>query len=392
MKIGGKWTKKKWVSYSIATCSAVLLYMLLSHLGEILSGFGSLYAFVKPVVSGIIVAYIFNPLAKVFNNKVFKKMKKEKARWGLSVACAIIVIILAIVLLFVALIPQLVDSVTTFTDNVDGYVATLQGVLREMEKKDPSGVLDGEITKIASFGDNILDKISEYFENNMENIASTMGSVASKTANIGKGVFDAVIAFILAIYLLLDKTRLINGVSRFTGLIMKPDKHRNAGQFIERCDTIIIRYISFDIVDGIIVGLVNFVFMIVAGMPYSVLISVIVGVTNLAPTFGPIVGCALGAFILVLINPWYALTFIIFTIVLQTIDGYILKPKLFGESLGVSPLMILISIVLGGRLFGVAGILLAIPFAAIIDFVWRDYVLKRLEERHAKRYHDSIKE
>ncbi len=389
MKLGGKWTKKRWVSYTIATCSAVVLYMILSHIGSLFSGIGSLYVFIKPVVSGIIVAYIFNPLANVFNDKVFRKMKKEKAKWGLSVACALIVIILAIVLLFVALIPQLIDSVTTFTDNVDGYVATLQGVLREVEKEDPSGLLGVEITQIASFGDNILDKIGDYFENNMANVTSTIGSLATTTANIGKGVFDAVIAFILAIYLLLDKNRLINGISRFTGLIMKPENHKNTGIFVKRCNDIIIRYISFDIVDGIIVGVVNLIFMLAAGIPYSVLISVIVGVTNLAPTFGPIVGCIIGAFILVLVNPWFALTFIIFTIILQTVDGYILKPRLFGESLGVSPLMILISIVLGGRLFGVVGILLAIPFAAIIDFIWRDYILKRLEERQLKRYHDN---
>ena len=123
MKLGGKWTKKRWVSYTIATCSAVVLYMRLSHIGSLFAGIGSFYAFIKPVVSGIIVAYIFNPLANVFNDKVFKKMKKEKAKWGLSVACALIVIILAVVLLFVALIPQLVDSVTTFTDNVDGYAS-----------------------------------------------------------------------------------------------------------------------------------------------------------------------------------------------------------------------------------------------------------------------------
>ena len=108
--------------------------------------------------------------------------------------------------------------------------------------------------------------------------------------------------------------------------------------------------------------------------------------TNLAPTFGPIVGGAIGAFILVLENPWYALWFIIFTIILQTVDGYILKPRLFGESLGVSPLMILVAIVLGGRKFGVIGIVLAIPIAAIIDFIWKDYVIKKLEEKRSQRY------
>jgi predicted PurR-regulated permease PerM len=87
-----------------------------------------------------------------------------------------------------------------------------------------------------------------------------------------------------------------------------------------------------------------------------------------------------------LVNPWYGLSFVIFTVILHTIDGYVLKPRLFGESLGVSPLMILISIILGGRLFGVIGILIAIPFAAILDVIWKDYLVKSLEEKHNRKY------
>jgi predicted PurR-regulated permease PerM len=354
--------------------------MIMSNFSNIAQGFSSLYGYIKPVVSGLIVAYVFNPLSKVFNDKAFKKMKNETAKWRLSVVCSLVVLIVAVVLLFVALIPQLVDSVSTFVSNVDGYVATTQGILRDLEKNDTTGIFSGELGALATMGDKILDKIGEYFSNNVGNVVTT-------SANIGKGIFDAVIAFILAIYLLLDKARLKSGFAKFTGLIMKPEAHKNAAIFFQRCNTIIIRYISMDIVEGIIVGVINLIFMLVGGIPYAVLISVIVGVTNLAPTFGPIIGCVIGAFILVLIQPWYALAFIIFTIVLQTVDGYILKPRLFGESLGVSPLMILIAIVIGGRLFGVAGILLAIPFAAIIDFIWRDYVLKKLEERHSKVYH-----
>ncbi len=380
MKFFKHLTKKKWFSYSIATCSAVVLYMIMSNFSNIAQGFSSLYGYIKPVVSGLIVAYVFNPLSKVFNDKAFKKMKNETAKWRLSVVCSLVVLIVAVVLLFVALIPQLVDSVSTFVSNVDGYVATTQGILRDLEKNDTTGIFSGELGALATMGDKILDKIGEYFSNNVGNVVTT-------SANIGKGIFDAVIAFILAIYLLLDKARLKSGFAKFTGLIMKPEAHKNAAIFFQRCNTIIIRYISMDIVEGIIVGVINLIFMLVGGIPYAVLISVIVGVTNLAPTFGPIIGCVIGAFILVLIQPWYALAFIIFTIVLQTVDGYILKPRLFGESLGVSPLMILIAIVIGGRLFGVAGILLAIPFAAIIDFIWRDYVLKKLEERHSKVYH-----
>ena len=121
--------------------------------------------------------------------------------------------------------------------------------------------------------------------------------------------------------------------------------------------------------------------MSICRMDYAALISVIVGLTNLAPTFGPLAGAVIGVFFLVFVNPWFALWFLIFTAILQTLDGYIIKPKLFGNTLGVSSLWILISIIVLGRMFGIPGILLAIPFAAIIDFVYKDYLLSALEKK-----------
>lgn len=374
MKINGKWTKKRWVAYTIATCSAVVLYMLLSNIGTIFSGVKGFFAFVKPVVSGIILAYVFNTLANLFDHHFFKKLKNEKNRWKLSAISTIIVILLVVALLGVALIPQIIDSVATLVSNMSGYVASSQNLLHEMESSSHKGVLGMIFPKIAEAGDQILSKIGSYFTDNMDSFVNT-------SVFVGKGLFDGILAFILAIYILLDKKRILFGISKLLALILKKDAYDHAAVFAKRCNDIIIRYISFDLIDGIIVGVANFLYMVIAGLPYPVLISVIVGVTNLAPTFGPIIGAVIGGFILVLVNPWYALWFIVFTLILQTVDGYVLKPRLFGESLGVSPLMILIAIILGGRLFGVMGILIAIPFSAILDFTWRDYVLKSIEQK-----------
>ena len=120
-------------------------------------------------------------------------------------------------------------------------------------------------------------------------------------------------------------------------------------------------------------------------MQFAGLVSVVVGATNLIPTFGPVIGGAIGAFVLLLVKPMHALAFLIFTVVLQTLDGYIIKPKLFGNSLGVSGLLILVSIVVMGNIFGVVGILLSIPVAAILDFIYRDAFLPWLEERGERR-------
>ena len=376
MKFNSKWLKKKWVSYTIATCSAVVLMMILMHLGDIFTGLGKFFAFLKPVLLGIIIAYVINPLANFFDRSIFRNVKNEKIRWKVASVVALVALVGCITLLGIALVPQLVESVKTLFSNMDTYLNTLQDLMKSFEG---SGGFLG-ITTLASLADSGIDFLSSMFS------SENMQSFVMTSANIGKGIFDLVIALILAVYFLLDKRRITNGCGRLMSLIMKPSTYEKSCNFLDRCNNILIRYISVDVIDGVVVGIVNFVFMAILGMPYAALISVIVGLTNLAPTFGPIVGALIGAFILVLINPWYALWFLIFTIILQTVDGYILKPRLFGGSLGVSALMILISIILGGRLLGVAGILLAIPFAAILDFTWKDFVLKKLEERHAKRY------
>ena len=379
MKLDNKWIKKKWVSYTIATCSAVVLYMVLANFPSILKGINSFFSFLRPVILGIVIAYIFNPVALMFERGLFKKIKKESRRWKLSVAFTIFFILLAVVLLFVALVPQLIDSVSKLISSIGEYVDPSNNFLKDLENNKIVQLIGIDLTALESFEKDILGIIGGYFSENM-------GSLVNGSLNAGRGMFDLVLAFIFAIYFLLDNRRLIKGFSKFFSLAMDEKTYKRTCDVTDRCNTILIRYISFDIIDGIIVGFANLIYMLIAGQPYSVLISVIVGVTNLAPTFGPIVGGAIGAFILVLENPWYALWFIVFTIILQTIDGYILKPRLFGESLGVSPLMILVAIVLGGRKFGVIGIVLAIPFAAIIDFICKDYVIKKLEEKHSQRY------
>ncbi len=379
MKLDDKFFKKKWFSYTIATCSAVVLYMILSNFSSIFDGINSFFGFLRPVILGMVIAYIFNPIAVMLEKGIFKKIKKESRRWKLSVAFTIFFIVLAVVLLFVALVPQLIDSVSKLISSIGEYVDPSNNFLKDLESNKIVQLLGINLSVLESFEKNVLGMIGSYFSDNMLNFVS--GSL-----NAGKGMFDLVLAFIFAIYFLLDNRRLIKGISKFLSLAMSEKTYRRTCDVTDRCNTILIRYISFDIIDGIIVGFANLIYMLIAGQPYSVLISVIVGVTNLAPTFGPIVGGAIGAFILVLENPWYALWFIIFTIILQTVDGYILKPRLFGESLGVSPLMILVAIVLGGRKFGVIGIVLAIPIAAIIDFIWKDYVIKKLEEKRSQRY------
>ena len=149
-------------------------------------------------------------------------------------------------------------------------------------------------------------------------------------------------------------------------------------------------YIVYNLIDSLIIGTLNAIFMLILGMDYMGLISFIVALFNLIPTFGPLIGGAIGAFILLLVRPLHALIFLGFTVILQLFDGYVLKPKLFGDSLGVSGLWILVGVIVGGKMFGVVGILLSIPVVALIDFLYSNYLLPALErKRGIKQLQDN---
>jgi predicted PurR-regulated permease PerM len=209
-----------------------------------------------------------------------------------------------------------------------------------------------------------------------------MGNVANAFASAGKGLFQWLIAFIIAIYLLGEKAKLKSGFARLLRALVGTQRYQPVSTFLKKCDSICNSYIVYNIIDSLLVGGANAIFMMLFGMQYMGLISSVVGLTNLVPTFGPMVGLVIGGFILFMVNPMHALFFIIFTLILQVVDGYILKPRLFGNSLGVSGLWILIGIIVGGNMLGIIGILLAIPSVAILDFIYKNYLIPGLEKRH----------
>ena len=384
MKFNKNLLKEKWFSYTIALCSAVVLYMLLTHFSGILQFLGSIWHVFAPVIMAFVIAYILDPLENVFSKYVFYRVEQVKLRHTLSVVFSFLSVILFIVILMVALVPQVIDSIIMFAGNLNSYVLSFQRLMRQLNSFALQHDLD--LSKFISSGDELLQSITRILPENLNKIVNASYSIGAK-------MFDWIISFILAIYLMMDQARLRKGFSRLLHALLPDQAYRNTASFWSRCNKILIQYIAFDLLDGMIIGLCNWVFMVVAGMPYVAIISVVVGVTNLAPTFGPMIGAVIGAFILVLVKPWYALLFLIFTLILQTLDGYVIKPRLFGEQLGVSAVWILISLVIGGRLLGVPGILLAIPFAAIVDFVYQDYVIKWLEtqnEEHKKGKHGTL--
>ena len=361
---------RRWILYTIAVCSGVALFVLLWNIRYVFKGIGMFFAVLNPITIGVIAAYITDPLAVVMEKKVFKAVKDGKLRRKLSVIAMIVTLLLVIAILFVSIIPQLVDSIGTFGSNAGAYVQSFEQILEK-----------AGATTIKTNIQNIYESIDKLIAEAINMISTNRSTIISATSSVGKQLVDIALGCILAIYFLLDKDKMVGGLSELCRAVMSEDSYPRFSGFLKRCHNILVHYIAFDLIDGLIVGVANWIFMMIMRMPYAVMISVLVGVTNLAPTFGPIVGAVIGSFILVLINPIYAVIFLIFTIILQTVDGYVLKPKLFGNLLGVSSILILVSIIVGSRLFGVTGVLLAIPFAAIIDFLYRENLLPWLKAR-----------
>lgn len=370
--------EKPWYPMAVAACIAVALYVLLMRFPEIWEAVRHFFNFFRPVILALIIAYLVSPLARFYRTKIFGKIKKAKVRNVLSVTFAFVTVVLLLSFLLWTLIPQLIESIMTFAENLDGYMKSLNEMLHNWG----IDIKNLPIDEIISSSENLVATLVKLITDNISAIIAT-------SASAGRQVIEVGIAFLLSIYFLASKDMFQQGTLRLMRASMKEERYVALYRFLSRCHSILNSYIVYNLLDCLIVGVANAVFMAIVGLPYLGLVSFVVAIFNLIPTFGPIIGAVIGAFVLLMVKPWYALAFLIFTVVLQTADAYYIKPKLFGDTLGVAGVWILIGIIVGGRMFGVAGILLAIPAVAILDFSYREYFMPWLEGRKKKRQEEK---
>jgi predicted PurR-regulated permease PerM len=244
------------------------------------------------------------------------------------VVISIILVLLSIAFFFWLVLPEMIKSITHFFSSAKSYVSIIEDKLKSIDAfADEYNVHLGA----KSWPSNVYAYLNNKFSNFSQNLQYARDTVVS----IWNIALNAFIGVIIAVYFLAGKKRLFAGIDKLRKTMLTEDQYRRHTDFLRRSNAIFSKYISYTILEAIAVGLANAAFMLIAGMPNVVLISVVVGVTNILPTFGPIAGAIIGAFILFLDDPMYALIFIIFTCILQTIDGYVVKPHLFGDSLGI---------------------------------------------------------
>ena len=367
-----KLSQKQWYNGAVIACIGVAFYVLLTNFSTVMSAVRGFLGNFKVIFLGIVFAYMLNPLANLFSNKLLKKMRVGPRRWSLSVVLAVVTALLVLLFLIGALIPQLVTSVAAFSENIDDYAAS---AIRMLEGSFLERFLNAD--RLTTLSQNALSSIISFVRENA-------GRILSSAANSGRNVISAVISVILAIYLLMDKKRVLRGWWRLVRAFFSQNATMGIMDFSLRCDAILISFLVQSLLDSLIIGVVNAIFMLICRMQYIGLVSVVVAVTNLIPNFGPIIGAVVGGFVLFLVNPLHALMFVAFCMVLQFADGYILKPKLFSNSLGVSGLLILVASIVLGNMFGIVGMVLSIPAAAILSFIYNDYLLPRQEQRRTR--------
>ena len=319
-----KFRNKKWYNNAVAIVIGVVSYVALTNLGVINDFLRNVGGYFMPIFYGGVIAYLVNPLATWLQKNVFKKLRGENLKWTLSVFLGMILVLLFLSALLFMLVPQLIESILLLVSNMDNYIARLNLLIQSLN----IGAFDigSQLESMMGSPEDLLRTASQFLSTSLRRILST-------SANIGRTIFSLLIASILSIYLLLAKDSIKTGSKRLMRSLLSQKWYDIVLNFMSRCNNILVRYIVFSLLDGVIVGGANAVFMAICGMQYVGLVSVVCGVTNLIPSFGPVIGAVIGGFILLLVNPWHALMFLAFTAILQTLDGYVIKPKSFSSAI-----------------------------------------------------------
>ena len=353
-----------WAAYSFAICCGVLFYFILTHIPSVFRLASKIISLFSPMIVGVVIAYILNPMMKTIESLLKRINDKYNWRW-LAIVLTIFIVFVLMFLLMLVLIPSLMESFGTLFANINRYLNSPDNIINKIELMAMRYGVD-----LSEFGDALSNMIRDMFSS----MPTYIAKIISTSYQFGTGMVNGIIGFILAIYFLLGKENMIKFLNSMRRFVFSSEGFEERTRFLHRCNDILTRYIWCTLLEATGVGLVNAILMMILGIPYVALISVVVGLTNMLPTFGPIIGAVIGGFMLLATDPFKALLFVIITFVLQTIDGYIIKPRLFGNTLGVPAIIILIAIVIGGKLFGVIGILLAIPFAAIVTLIYKDAI------------------
>ncbi len=357
--------------------AAVMFYFIVANVPVIFAFLSRVMVILQPIVLGFIMAFLVNPLDNFFAKllcKLFKKKRHPLLIRIISITVSMLIFVLAISVFFYLVIPEFVSSIVAI-------VAALPEQLNSLLKW-ASGLIDNNSTLFGYISD-FLTKEQSFIENTLANNVNTWaGYIATGVLDVVNFFKDFIIGIIVAVYVLFSKTRFKAQSLKILYAVFKPNKVDIIAKFAKKTNEIFSGFINGKLIDSVIIGILCFVGVTILKIPYSVLISVIVGVTNIIPIFGPYIGGFICGAFLILINPIKCLYFAIFIILLQALDGNVIGPAILGDSTGLSPFWVMFSIILGGGLFGVIGMLIGVPTFATIYYLIKSLVNYSLAKRN----------
>jgi len=366
---------KKFFKYIMLIITiSIFLVFALWNIGDLFLILVRILRIIRPIILGFIFAFILNNPFNKFKNlykKIFKKSKTDSAATSLAVVSVYILLFVLITTIIVIIIPQFVDSISRFKDNLDSYSENFKNMTNDVFQK-----INAKIP--SDF--NITDKLSSYI-GKIPNLVGKifMGAFGFTSSFIGV-VVDIFLGIIISIYFLLGETKLIRQGKKIIIALFSEETSKKLITLSSEIGVTFNNFITGQIIEAFILGILCFIGMSIFGFEYAFLISVMIGITNIIPIVGPFVGIIPSVLILLLVNPVMALWFIVFIVILQQLEANLIYPRVVGTKVGLPALWVLISIIIGGGLFGIIGMLFAVPTMSIIYDLTRRNVKKKLQE------------
>lgn len=364
----------------------ILFFFFIFRLPDFIEFLKKVTSILSPVILGAAIAYLLNPIVKRLTGLLtsFLSLFNIPPRIGrfiakaLSIAISLGLLLLGIGYLLSMIIPELYSSIVRLAGDFRTYVNIVYDFVNGHLQNHPAILAQIEET-LYSFTSRLESWIHNELLIQMQNL---MTGLTNGIFSVAKLVTNLVVGIISSVYLLASKDRFVGQTKKLLYTLLKPE-HANIFLSISRqTDKIFGGFISGKIIDSLIIGVLCFIGVSILDMPYPLLISVIVGVTNVIPFFGPYIGAIPCAFLILLINPAKCLVFVIFILILQQIDGNIIGPAILGDSTGLSPFWVIVSILVGGGLFGFFGMLLGVPTFAVIYFLIKTFSEYHLQKKN----------
>lgn len=360
---------KKRISWLLIALTVVIVYKMLDNFSNVTEWFGTFFRILKPFLAGLLISYIlFMPCKKIEGALEKSKLKfvKKRAR-GLSVIATYIIFILIIIIIINCIFPVLKESVVELVSNIPGYYETLVSKYKELPE---DSVLKNDIIKDKMTELSNID-MKQFLTINNEKIIEYVKNII----NIFSGIFDVFVSIIVSVYILLQRTTIMRFLRRFARAMFKKNTYEAVNKYFTKANEVFFTFISSQLLDAVIVGILTTVAMLIIKVKYAPLIGFTIGLFNMIPYIGAIVAVGIGILITFITGGLgKAIAMAIVVIILQQIDANIINPKIIGVSLEVSPLLVIFSVTVGGAYFGIMGMFLGVPIAVVIKTVLNDWI------------------